>query len=215
MSEPETEPEPEPQPEPAPGGASDLERDDVTGSSRRWRAGCLGGCAGLLALAVVLFFAIGLYFDEGDSASRPGGGFDAGPASAYEPGTVNQLPEQHAWVVRLPDGTLYVFYDKSSKQQELGGECRVLYDETAGLGTVNQIEGMVGAFVEDCEGARTVWRVDGQLAFGAGYGNLDRFDTQEDPDGQLIIDTGSRSCTRSRGAPGIPPFDEERCGSGD
>ena len=145
----------------------------------------------------------------------PGGGFDAGPALAYEPGTVNHLPDEHAWVVRLPDGTLYVFYDRSSKQQELGGECRIVYDETAPLGAANQVPGMVGAFVEDCEGARTVWRVDGQLAFGAGYGNLDRFDTHEDSNGHLVIDTGSRSCTRSRGAPGIPPFDEERCGSGD
>ncbi len=60
-----------------------------------------------------------------------------------------------------------------------------------------------------------MWRADGAFAFGADYGNLDRFNTSVDGAGHLIVDTSSRSCTRSRGVIGVPPFDEKTCGSGD
>ena len=43
----------------------------------------------------------------------------------------------------------------------------------------------------------------------------DRFGTSVDGAGHLIVDTSSRTCTRSRGVIGVPPFDERTCGSGD
>jgi len=182
------------------------------GSGRR---GCLVWIVAVAALAVVLFFAIGLYFDEGDDASQPARGFDAGPASAYEIASISYFEAQHFFITRLQDGTFIALYDKSTKQQELGGGCRVAYQEGATLGTASQLPGMTGALAEECEQARTVWRVDGTFAFGSGYGDLDRFDTRIDAAGRLIVETASRSCTRSRGVIGVAPFDAERCGNAD
>jgi hypothetical protein len=176
----------------------------------RRRFGCLPRIAVAVLVLVGIVVAIGEIFDQGSNADQPAHGFDAGPADAYEPGTVSG-PDMHVYVVRLPDGTLLALYDLSARQQELDGDCRVIYDETAALNTLPQIEGMTGAFVEQCEdGARTVWRVDGMLANGAGYGDLDRFDTRTTSDGHLFI-TDTRSCTRSGGVPGVPPFHVTRC----
>ena len=72
-----------------------------------------------------------------------------------------------------------------------------------------------GALVEDCNDARAVWRVDGKFSFGNSYGDLDRFDVRTGAQGDVIVDTESRSCTRSRGVIGIAPFDVRRCGKGD
>lgn len=173
------------------------------------------GCAvrGLIAIAAVvaLVVAIGFAFDQGDNADQPVPGFDAGPAESYLPATVNYLEAQHVFVTRLTDGTFVALYDRSTRQQELGGNCRLFYDDNAGLGTLDQLPGIRGAIVEECSGRRGVWRADGAFAFGAGYGDLDRFDTSVDGRGELIIDTSSRSCTRSRGVVGVPPYDSRRC----
>ncbi len=69
--------------------------------------------------------------------------------------------------------------------------------------------------MEDCNNARAVWRVDGAFSFGNSYGDLDRFNVRTDARGNVIVDTESRSCTRSRGVIGIAPFDARRCGKGD
>ena len=101
------------------------------------------------------------------------------------------------------------------RQQELRGDCRVDYDPTAPTGSAAQLPGFTGAFVEACgTNGRTVWLADGTFAFGSGYGDLDRFDTEVDADGHLIVHTDSRTCTKSRGVIGVPPFDVGRCGSG-
>jgi hypothetical protein len=177
----------------------------------RRRFGCLLPIVAAIVALVGIVVAIGEIFDQGPNADQPAHGFDAGPADAYQPATVSYLEMQHVYVVRLPDGTLYALYDLSARQQELDGDCRVLYDETAALNTLPQIQGMTGAFVEQCDdGPRTVWRVDGMLANGAGYGNLDRFDTRTTSEGHLFV-TDTRSCTRSGGVPGVPPFHVTRC----
>ncbi len=182
---------------------------------RRSRLGCLVWVAAVVALAVGVVVAIGFIFDQGDSAKQPQRGYDAGAADAYQPATVNYLEFEHLYVVRLQDGSFLALYDKSPKQQEVSGDCRVSFEDNASLGTLEQLPGMTGGFVEDCTSLRAVWRADGVFAFGAGYGNLDRFNTHVDGSGHLIVDTDSRTCTRSRGVIGLPPFDEVRCGSGD
>ncbi len=183
--------------------------------ARRSVLGCLGriviGVVGVIALIVV----VGLIFDQGDSADQPQDGVNAGTAEEYARADVNQFEQEHVLLTRLQDGEFMAFYDKSPRQQELGGTCRVLYDETAQLGTLEQLPAMRGAFVEDCNNTRTVWRLDGTFAFGAGYGNLDRYNVKPDANGDLIIFTDSRTCTRSRGVPGIPPYEERVCGRGD
>jgi len=178
---------------------------------RRPRLGCLVRIAVVVLVLVGIVVAIGEIFDQGPNADQPVHGYDAGPLDAYQPATVSYLELQHLYVVRLPDGRVEALYDRSARQQELGGDCRVRYDETAPLEGINPIEGMRGAFVEDCDDLRTVWRVDGALASGAGYGDLDRFDTKVDAQARLIIDTESRSCTRSRGVAGVAPYDSTRC----
>lgn len=177
-----------------------------------------GGCAlrvlfgiGVLVAIVV---AIGTIFDEGDSADQPVHGYDAGPAAAYPPGSVNYAEAEHLYIVRLADSSVVALYDRSTKQQELdGANCRVMYDETAGIGTLEPLPGVQGAFVEDCNNARTVWRVDGTFAFGSGYGALDRFSTRITAKGELVVDTSARTCTRSRGVIGVEPFDVKPCGA--
>jgi hypothetical protein len=177
----------------------------------RRRLGCLLRIVIAILVMVGIVVAIGEIFDQGPNADQPANGFDAGPAGAYQAATVSYLDTHHVYVVRLPDGTLLALYDLSARQQELDGDCRVIYDETAALNTLPQIQGMTGAFVEQCnDGPRTVWRVDGMLANGAGYGDLDRFDTKTTSDGHLFV-TDTRSCTRSAGVPGVPPFHVTRC----
>jgi len=182
--------------------------DALSGRPRRRRLGCLARIAVVVLVLVGVVVAIGEIFDQGPNAGQPVRGYDAGPLDAYQPATVNYLELQHIYVVRLPDGSVLALYDRSAKQQELDGDCRVRYDETA---QPTLVEGPSGAFVEDCDELRTAWRVDGTLASGAGYGDLDRFDTRVDAQGRLIIDTESRSCTRSRGVAGVPPYDSTRC----
>jgi len=179
--------------------------------------GCGGGCLlrglGVVAALVALGLAIGLIFDQGEDAKQPDRRHVAGPAAEYKLGDVNYFELQHVFLVHLPDGDFLAFYDKSARQQELGGSCRIAYDETAGTGTLEPVAGLGGAFVEECEGSRAVWRVDGKFAFGNGYGDLDRFTVSIDDAGDVVIDLSSRTCTRSKGVPGIEPFEVRTCGS--
>ncbi len=179
----------------------------------------LGGCLPRIVVGIVvviaIIVAIGFAFDEGDNADQPISGFDAGNAEAFPTSTVNRYESQHLYITRMPDGSFIALYDKSARQQELHGDCRVMFQDTQGAGTLEPIAGISGAFVEDCNNARAVWRADGTYAFGVGYGDLDRFGTSINNNGDLIIDTSSRSCTRSRGVIGVEPFDITRCGTGD
>jgi hypothetical protein len=180
----------------------------------------LSGCLlkFVIAAAVVtgIVIGIGFAFDQGSQA--PGNSYDAGPANEYQVGVVIPVEAEHMFISRLPDGTFAAVYDKSPRQQELRGDCRIQYDTSAPLGSVKQLPGFTGAFVEQCGSqARTVWLADGTFAFGAGYPNvnLDRYDTHVDGSGNLIVDMSSRSCTKSHGAIGVAPFDVHRCGTGD
>jgi hypothetical protein len=182
---------------------------------RAGRGGCLLRVVAVIVLAVAVVVAIGTIFNQGDNADQPVHGLVAGRADALPPGSVNYFEQQHIFITRLPGGEFIALYDRSSRQQELNGDCRVHYEDTAGIGTLDPLPGVAGAFVEDCHSARVVWRADGTFAFGNGYGDLDRFNTHVDAQGQLVVDTDSRSCTRSRGVAGIPPFEPRRCGKPD
>jgi hypothetical protein len=160
---------------------------------------------------VAIVVAIGFAFDQGDNADQPVHGYDAGVADTYEPATVTYLEAQHIFVTRLQDGGFVALYDLSSRQQELSGDCRLHYNDNATLGQLDQLPGFTGAIVEDCNSTLAVWRADGTYAFGIGYGALDQFGTSVNGDGHLIIDTSSRSCTRSRGVIGQAPFVSTRC----
>ncbi len=164
-----------------------------------------------IVVIIAVVIAIGFAFDQGDRAGQPERGFIAGMAQSYAPASVSYLEAQHIFVTRLQDGAFVALYDVSPRQQELGGDCRLGYQDTAGVGTLDQLPGIIGAIVEECNATRAVWRADGMYAFGAGYGDLDRFDTSVNARGELIIDTSSRSCTRSRGVIGVAPFDQRRC----
>ena len=184
-------------------------------SGKRRRAGCLRWAVVVVAAVAGVVVAIGFIFDQGDSAKQPERGYNAGPASGFQPATVNFIEAEHLYVVRLQDGSFIALYDKSPKQQELGSDCRVSFDDNAGIGSLDPLPGLSGGFAENCGNARAVWRADGSFSFGASYGTLDRFNTHTDGNGNLIVDTDSRTCTRSRGVIGVPPFDEKTCGSGD
>ena len=182
---------------------------------KRRRFGCLAMLAIAALVVVGLVVGIGFLFDQGSGSVNSQRGYDAGAASGYQNASVVYLDQQHLYVVRLQDGTFIALYDKSSKQQELRGDCRVTWDDSATLGTMAQLPGITGAFVENCDGLRAVWRADGKFAFGASYGDLDRYNTSIDGAGHLIVDTTTRTCTRSRGVIGVAPFDAKTCGSGD
>jgi hypothetical protein len=183
------------------------------------RAGCLRGCLLRVLIALVVLTAIGIaigfaFHDE--NANLPTDDVNAGPAENYERGDVSYIPSEHVFVTRLADGTFIALYDMSPKQQELDSDCRIFYDDLAQLGTLEQLPGFEGGLVEECDGARSVWRADGTPAFGSGsYADLDRFQTRTNNNGELIIDTSSRTCTRSRGVPGVPPFTETTCRGND
>jgi hypothetical protein len=185
----------------------------MTGPPLRQRRalGCLWRAAAVVAVLTAIFVVLGVIFDQGEDAGQPERTHNAGRAEDYARSDTTHLEQEHIFVTRLEDGDFIALYDRSSRQQELGGDCRVRYDDRAGLGSLAQLPGFVGGFVEDCEGTRTVWRADGELAFGAGYGDLDRFETRVNDAGELIIETEERTCTRSRGVPGIPPFETRRC----
>jgi len=191
------------------------EQEEVSQPKRRvLRLGCLGWIVGVILLIVAVVVAIGTIFNQGDKAKQPVNGFEAGPADAYQLGSVNYIESEHLFVVRMPDGSFLALYDRSSRQQELNGDCRIQYDENAGIGTLEPLPGMTGAFVEACEQSRAVWRDDGTFSFGNGYGDMDRFATSVTPAGDLIIDESTRTCTRSKGVIGLPPFEERTdCGN--
>ena len=190
------------------------DQDAATVARRRRPLGCVVRLAVAAAIVVVVVVAIGTIFDQGDSA-RPVRGYNAGPADAYQPATVNYMEQTHAYIVRLPGGEYLALYDKPARQQELHNDCRVAFVDDAGIGNLEPLPGIKGAFVEQCADARTVWRADGVFAFGAGYGDLDRFRTSINAQGDLIIDTDNRTCTRSRGVIGLPPFDVRTCRGAD
>jgi hypothetical protein len=177
------------------------------------------GCVTKLLLAIVVLIVvvigIGYAFDQGDSAEQPQHGFGAGPASAYQSPSVTAFEAEHLFLVRLPDGSFTAIYDRSPKQQEMQGSCRVVYDQTAGIGTLDTLPGLQGGFVEACDGNRAVWRADGAFAFGTGYGDLDRYAVHVDGGGDVIIETDSRTCTRSKGVIGQAPYEKRTCGAGD
>jgi hypothetical protein len=179
------------------------------------------GCLWRVGLAFIVLIAIGVgltfAFNQGAKEPQPPVTYDAGTAEGFDRGTVNEFAEAHMFITRLQDGSFIALYNKSAKQQELSGDCRVHFNPTTPTGSAQQLPGFTGGFVEDCDAsARTVWLADGTFAFGASYPGvpLDRFDTHIDSEGELIVDLGSRSCTKSRGAPGLPPFDPQRCGQG-
>ena len=164
----------------------------------------------LLALAFVVT-VVGSFLDDTDNP-EVATTINVGSAEGYEPGSVIHYDVEHIFVVRLAGGEFIALYDKSPQQQERLGDCRVRYDEDRLPAGLDQLPGMEGALVEVCNELTTIWRVDGQFASGTGYGNLDRFETSIDQNGDLLIDISERTCTRSRGVPGIPPYDETTCG---
>lgn len=185
-----------------------------TPAARGRRGGCLLRIALAIVAVVGLVVLIGETFDQGEDADQPVRGFVAGRVDSFEHGDVNEFTPEHVLLTRLSDGTFVALYDRSPRAQELNSdECRVMFDETASLGTLAPLSEIDGAFVEECDGARTVWRADGVYAFGTGYEGvpLDSFETRIIEEGDVIVDTRSRRCTRSRGTPGIPPFVERRC----
>jgi hypothetical protein len=181
---------------------------------RGFRFGCLTRVVLAAAAAVALVVLIGETFDQGPPANPPARTLDAGVAEEYARGDVSFFPRFY-WIVRLDDGSFLAFYNKSSKAQEVGRDCRVNFDESAQLTGLPQLPGFTGAFVEECGELRATWRADGEFAGGAGYGNLDRFETEVNAAGHLIVKIDSRTCTRSRGVAGQPPFDVTTCGRGD
>lgn len=175
--------------------------------------GCLLTVIGVIAMVATLVVSIEL-FSDGDEAGAPVQGFTLpGVADDYARGDVNYFDIENVYVVRYPDGSFRAFYDVSSKRQELSGgaDCGIVYDEMAVPGTMEQIAGMRGAFVEECEGTRAVWRVDGVLATQSSYGDLNEFRTSINDEGEVFVHTSSRTCTKSKGVPGIPPYENDRC----
>jgi hypothetical protein len=192
----------------------DSSEDEQAPTERRGsRFGCLAWTVGILLVLFLVAAGVAALIDDdgGSRDGRPSSEVNAGPAENYERADVNYLEQQHIFVARFQDGEFVALYDKSPKQQELDSDCRLRYDESAQLGPLEQLPGMRGGFVEECEGTRAVWRADGARAFGAGYGDLDRFQARVNDAGDLVIDTSERTCTRSRGVAGIPPFDVRRC----
>lgn len=184
--------------------------DARTGQRRSYLGCAKWGAIGIVVL-IALWLAIGFAFDQGKDAAQPAQGVNAGTAEEYARGDVTYLEPEHFYVTRLADGEFIALYDKSGRQQARGSSCRVRFDEQAVLPQLSQLDGIEGAFVEECEGTRTVWRADGELAAGAGFGDLDEFDTHINGEGDLIVETDSRSCLKARGVPGIPPYDRTTC----
>jgi hypothetical protein len=178
----------------------------------RSRLGCLGRAALAIVAAVALIVIIGETFDQGNSAKKPSSNVNAGAADIYPPGDLTHLAIDHIFVVRLESGEYIALYDQSPKQQGLRSGCRVRFDEHAQLIGLTQLPGFTGAFVEECEGLLATWRADGKFAGGASYGDLDRFETEITEDGDLIVKTNRRTCTKSRGVNGLPPYDVVSCG---
>jgi hypothetical protein len=194
-------------------GAAEAEAE-APEPSRSWL-----GCGLRVALGIVAVFGLlmaatflgSLIFGDTDLREEPST-LNAGTAEEYAPSDLTYFDLDHIYIVRKADGSFLALYDRSTRAQELDRDCRVRFDETLEPVPLEQLSGFRGAFVEDCDGGRTVWRVDGQLASGSGWANLDRLNTSVDADGNLIVDITQRTCTRSRGVVGVAPFDEQTCG---
>ncbi len=100
--------------------------DTVDAPHERRRFGCLLQLAVVAVVAVAVVVAIGFLFDQGSDSVSPERGHDAGAESGYQNASVVYAEAQHLFIVRLEDGTFLALYDKSSKQQELRSDCRVV-----------------------------------------------------------------------------------------
>ena len=175
----------------------------------------LRGCAAIAIGAIVLAvvgIVLAIQFAGGGGSGGDGGRWiSAGQADAYPRSDVQYLEGRHIYVTRLANGDFIALYDKSPKQQQPETDCRVRFDDTSTPNTIPQLEGVTGAFVDECAGTRAVYRADGEYAFGSGFGRLDRFRTRVTDSGELQIDVEERTCLRSIGVPGVPPFEERTC----
>lgn len=173
--------------------------------------GCALVAVAAIAASIVAIIA-GIELLGDDTAGDGGVRFvAAGEADAFPRSDVQYFEQDHFFIVRLADGEFIALYDKSPRQQQPARDCRVRWDDTASPNTLPQLEGFRGAFVDECETARAVYRADGEFAFGAGFGRLDRFETRINEAGELLVDVSERTCLRSTGVPGVPPFEEQRC----
>ena len=184
----------------------------VAPSKRRMsRGGCALIAIGALAVSIVLIL-LGIEFLGSDTPGDGNARFvTLGEAEAFPRSDVQFFEQENIYVVRTADGEFLALYNKAPRQQQPAKDCRVVWDESAQLNTLPQLEGFRGAFVDSCEGTRAVYRADGEFAFGAGFGRLDRFETRVTADGELQANLAERTCIRSAGVPGVPPFEERTC----
>lgn len=188
---------------------------ETPASQPRTRRLTARGCAlyGVVALAISIVAIIaGIELLGSDTPGDGGARFvTLGEAEAFPRSDVQFFEQHNLFIVRLADGDFLALYDKAPRQQQPAKDCRVVWSDTAQLNVLPQLEGFQGAFVDDCEGARAVYRADGEYAFGAGFGRLDRFETRVTDAGELQADLSERACIRSAGVPGVPPFRAETC----
>jgi hypothetical protein len=157
---------------------------------------------GLLVLAIAF-----LWPSTSDGASTHS--FDAGAASAFQPGSIHYFEDQHLYVVRRSDSSFIALYDWDSWAQFVyqAGEadkahCRVRITEeqlVPNQGTLQLIraaypieQGLENVVLRSgCEGS--AFDPLGRHGFGPAY-DLDRFPVYVATNGHVIVTLSQRQC---------------------
>jgi hypothetical protein len=162
------------------------------------------GCAIALTAAVFLGIVVSgfvVFLESGSSTGR----VTLDPLGAYPPGTMQRFPEDGFYLVRLLDGTTFALSDLDAANRAATGQrCRVEPLIRAEPALAEALEDYARRFSPGTEESTLVFR---EVCFGALYDaagirldrddrNLDRFAVDLDEQGNVIVETSERTCTR-------------------
>ena len=162
-----------------------------------------------LGAALIFFVTVGLvmYFKPGSTAEPKGEPsldvFAAGPIVDFEPGTLTLFENEHFFLVRLEDGSVFALYDLAphAQAQVTAGDLEALKcrgvlrqdDEMAGwIAAADPPAGFEDRGIWD-ECAGVAWDATGKQVRGPESGDLDRFQV-EIVNGIVRVNLAGRLC---------------------
>lgn len=165
------------------------------------------GCSVLAAILVALgvaAVAFVVFLESGASTGR----VTLDPLDAYPPGTVSRFPRDGFYLVRMPDGSTLALSDlDAANRAATGRRCRVA-PIPAGEPALEEALERYRARLSPGTGSLTL--IFRETCFGSLYDaagirldadgpNLDRLGLDLDDQGNLVVETAERSCTRRDG----------------
>jgi hypothetical protein len=158
--------------------------------------GCFFAVSVVVALIGLVSFAV-VFLESGADT----GEIELDSAESYAPGTAAFVSEHNFYLVRLPDGSFVALddFDERNRQSQ-GSRCRVSPSPIEDAKDANQLRaalspeaaGSTVVLRETCFGG--VYDIAGITLAGDGR-NLDRFATDVNRRGRVVVDRSERTCS--------------------